>query len=248
MKVNKEYICNILNIKLRTLKDIENKQQLKERLSKKGYLFKGKLKEGRKVYYEIELINDEMELYSNICNKVYNTDKKDQFSIFCQIRKFLSNEAYTNENIANICNVNVNTIKTWNNKLESLEMIKKDDYFYICIDMNINKTYLTTKEHYKQYWRNKNELLDKKREYKKSLQAGKITLDYYTNLIENLSTSVLAATKQYVYKVRKYKTLEDNKLFLDTLILTVKLYGDNNILQLKEPIQAFKNKYIENEI
>ena len=46
--MNKEYICNILNIKLRTLKDVENKQQLKERLSKKGYLLKGKLKEVRK--------------------------------------------------------------------------------------------------------------------------------------------------------------------------------------------------------
>lgn len=54
MKLSKQQLMDILGVKKAGLKSIENRQQLKERLKEKGYEFKDKIKEGRKIYYIAE--------------------------------------------------------------------------------------------------------------------------------------------------------------------------------------------------
>ena len=102
MKVDKEYICNLLNIKQRTLKTIEAENKLNERLEQKGYNLIEKIKEGRKVYYIIEQYNSNKEMYSNMVKYVFNTNKKEEFTkYFCLTTKENNNLPLSKSYISN---------------------------------------------------------------------------------------------------------------------------------------------------
>ena len=85
MKVDKSKLAEILNVSNRGLRHIIEKEQLTEKLNNKGYSLINKIKEGRKVFYIIEPIENQelIELYDNLCKEVYNTSNKMSFGYCC---------------------------------------------------------------------------------------------------------------------------------------------------------------------
>ena len=84
MKVDKNKLMEMLNITKDSLKHIEDRNQLTDKLKNKGYSLINKIKEGRKVFYIIEPMENQelIELYDNLCKEVYNTNNKMSFGYY----------------------------------------------------------------------------------------------------------------------------------------------------------------------
>lgn len=229
IKVDKEYICNLLNIKNDTLRKLESKNKLCERLEKKGYKLIEKLKEGRKVYYILEQERGDKEVYSNMIKYVYNTNKEDEFSKYFSLRTVNNNNFPLSKNdISNVAEVSKRTVTTWDNKLIDYNIISKDGYFYFCIDKENKTIKQCEKEEYKCFWRN-TAYIKAFKDLQLKYINGIIDLNQLTLASAEIGASVALITNRYYYRVKKYKTNTENKLYIDTFNLIKSLYGDTEI-------------------
>lgn len=227
MKVDKTELCDILNIKNRTLKDIESKDQLKERLQNKGYEFINKTKEGRKVYYEIELINENKEVYSNLCKYIFKTDNKDEFKDYFIHRTFSTNFPLSIKDIADKSNVSPKTVTRWDNTLIDNNILYKDGYYYFSIDKEEYTIKQCTQEEYKSFWRNKayiNAFHNLQNKYMKGL----ITLTELQLASAEIGATMALVENKYYYRIKKYGK-NNNQLYEDTLKLIKNIYGNTDI-------------------
>ncbi|WP_297994165.1 hypothetical protein [uncultured Clostridium sp.] len=227
MKVDKEYICNLLNIKLRTLKTIEAENKLNERLEKKGYNFIKKIKEGRKVYYIIEQYDINKEVYSNMIKYVFNTDKKDEFTKYFCLRTNKDFILSKNE-LSNKANISRQTVTNWDNKLIDYNIISKDGYFYFYIDKENKTIQACTKEEYDNFWKN-TAYIKAFRDLQFKYINGDIDLNQLTLASAEIGASIALVTNKYYYRIKKYKTNTKNKLYIDINNLIKKLYGTSKI-------------------
>lgn len=126
MKVDKLGLINIMGINKYTLKRVEHDGKLKERLYKIGYILKNKTKEGRKVYYEIE--ETENNINSFISYKFKTNYPKDFIKMIkiriedCENSKGIK----TNAEISKELNVSNKTICKWNKQLIECGFLIKD--------------------------------------------------------------------------------------------------------------------------
>lgn len=225
IKVDKEYICKLLNIKKDTLRKIENKNGLCARLNEIGYKLISKIKEGRKVYYEIEQYNNKKEIYKNMVKYVYKTNKKDQFSNYFILRTINNDKFPLNKrDIAEKAEVSTKTIATWDNRLIDNKIISKDGYFYFCINKDTGEITQCTHEEYKTFWRNKY-YIDAFKDLQLKYIKGQITLDQLTLASAEIGATIALIQNKYYYRSKKYKTNEDNLLFNDTMKLICDIYG-----------------------
>lgn len=229
IKADKEYICNILNVKIRTLKTIENNKQLQERLKQKGYTLINKVKEGRKVYYNIEQLSNSKEVYSNMIKYVYKTNKEEEFTKYFTLRTCV-NELYplSKMDIADKSEVSKRTVSTWDNTLIDYNIISKDGFFYFCIDKDKQTITQCTIEEYKMFWRN-TAYIKAFKDLQMKYINGTIDLTQLQLASAEIGASIALVNNKYYFRIKKYKTNKDNQLYIDTMELIKSVYGNKAI-------------------
>lgn len=226
MVINKMELCDILNIKTRTLKQIESNNKLCERLENKGYKLINRTKEGRSILYEVELINENKEVYSNLCKYVFNTNKEFEFAKYF-ISRIITNDnniIKTNKDIAIIVGVSNQLISNWDNTLINNKMILKNGYYYICVDNNNKEIRECTKEEYKSFYRNKSYIHAFKM-LQHRFYNGEITLTELQVASADIGSSIALIENKYYYRIKKYINNTDNKMYIDTLELIKSIYN-----------------------
>lgn len=229
MKTSKEELCTILGIKQRTLKDIEHNNQLENRLENKGYKYINKYKEGKKVFYEIELINENKEVYSNMCKYVYNVNKEDEFSKYFTTRTLSNSNKVLPLNCADIsevAKVSSKTVRKWDATLELKDIIRKDGFYYFSMELETRKIEQCSKEEYLSFWKNK-ALLSALGALQRRYINGEITLTELQLASMDIGTIITTIKGKYYFKSKKYITNSDNELYNDTIKLIANLYGNN---------------------
>ena len=126
MKVDKIELSNIMGITIKSLITIEKRKQLNKRLDDLGYTLKHKTKEGRKVYYEIE--GTENNINSFISYR-FKTNYPKEFIKMIKIRiEDCENSigVKTNAEISKELNMSNKTICKWNKQLIECGFLVKD--------------------------------------------------------------------------------------------------------------------------
>lgn len=225
MKITKKQLSDLLGITLNNLKKIEQRKQLKERLKEKGYLYKGKTKEGRKNIYIIDKINnvESSVILKDIYKNAYNTNKKDSFTLYFinRTQESVKNKA----DIAKESNVTVKTITKWDNTLLDKRIISKDGFFYFCIDKENKAIYQCSKEEYNNFWKNSS-IRNSFKALQNKYIKGEITLNELQLASAGLGATQALIENKYYYRTKKYKTNTENQLYKDTLNLIHSVYGE----------------------
>lgn len=224
MEVNKQQLIEILGISKDNLKKIESKKQLSERLKQKGYTLIKRYKEGKKVYYTIEQDNNYKEVFNNMAQYIYKTKKEKEFSKYFTVRTKSENVVFTKKDISNIAEVSSKTVARWDNILIDKDIIKKDGYFYFYVDTEVNNIVQCSEHEYKSFWKNK-AYINAFRDLQHKYINGIITLNQLTLASAEIGASIAQTTNKYYYRVKKYITNKDNKLYIDTSELIKILYG-----------------------
>ena len=70
-----------------------------------------KLKHGRKVYYKIARVNADLDLYTSICNNIFNTREYENFACYFCYRMMNTNEPITRKFLSEMSWASQKTIK-----------------------------------------------------------------------------------------------------------------------------------------
>ena len=235
------------------MKNIESNNKLKIRLEEKGYLLQDKIKEGRKVYYILEQINEYKEVYNNLLRNYYKTNKEKEFTMYFGLRT-LNNDLFplNKADISNKVNVSARTISNWDNTLIDKSIISKDGFYYFSINKETGEMKQCSKEEYNNFWRNKAYV---KAFYDLQVKyiEGKITLTELQLASAEIGSIVTLIENKYYFRSKKYKTNTDNKMYIDTFNLIKAIYGNDKEYNLKFEIvkditikfkKLDRNKYI----
>jgi hypothetical protein len=224
-------LSELLNIKERTLKEIEKNNKLDIRLKEKGYKLIDRYKEGKKIYYNMEQVNENKEILNNICNLTFKTKQEEKLKDYIIIRNDFNNYPLSKKKIADTIGIGLKTISKWDNIMLNNKFMYKDGFFYMKIEKLENGQYIINqvdKWEYNNYWKNK-----VKTKLYKSLQikyiSGAITLDEFTLAIDEIATIFNMIDNKYYYKVDKYKINDNNKLFKDIYNLFLSIYSKEDI-------------------
>ncbi|MEG2289671.1 MAG: hypothetical protein RSC24_06855 [Clostridium sp.] len=234
MKLNVTELADLLGLKCEGVRTVIKRNKLKERLEQKGYKLIDKVKEGRKMYYIIELENENKEIYSNLCKYVYNTSKEEEFSKFFMQRAISSKYDFitTNKEIAESTKVNAKTICNWNKTLIDKKIIGKDGYYYFCITRNGNdvSNIQITEDEYKSFWRNKS-MENTYNDLESKFKNDEISFKEAMQLVKDIGSIQTLLDNRYCYRINKYNLHEDNSLYIDTYNLIRSIYGNkiNNV-------------------
>ena len=256
---DKKQLCNeILGIKERTLKQLELNDKLEERLNTKGYKLINKYKEGRKVYYELEQQSELKEIYSNLVSTVYRSRKEEEFTKYFQLRTSPNDKLPLNKaDIGDKSNVSIWTVSKWDNILLDKGIISKDGFHYFCFNKDKLIIKQCSEEEYKGYW--KNRAIERNIEkLEKLYMSGERGFKDVLRANSDFTTKVNMMDNKYYFRIKKFRTNEDNQLYIDTLNLQIAIYGNEEdfkpnfeIIEAKDikfiPIINFKkiqkNKY-----
>lgn len=226
MRVDKKGLCNILGVKNDALKVIERNGNLEKRLSDKGYNLIQKRKEGRKIYYEVEQVNESKNVYNNLLKYVYSINREEQFTKYFGLRTLTNDKFPLNKSdISNKVNISTKTITKWDNKLLDRKIISKDGFYYFYIDRDNGEIKQCSKEEYSGFWKNRaienniKRLIDK-------YDRGEISIIEMLRENSDFTTKINIIDNKYYFRVKKYKTNEDNQLYIDTWNLIKSVYGN----------------------
>lgn len=212
--LNKKELCELLNVKPQTLKDIEKQKKLEEKLNKIGYKLYMKEKRGRYVYYYIELVHVNREIYNNLVKTHYKTSKIDEFTNYFKVRtdSCKNNLPIGKKDIANASNVSVNTISKWDSISINEDIISQDGYYYFKIKVSTREIIQVEYEEYSEYWKDRLENYNISK-IKKLYNEGVITLD---ELLKTVTEYTVAQSliNAFYFRVKKYVLNDKNKLYL----------------------------------
>lgn len=228
MNVNRKELSNILGITKDGLKKIEKNNLLEDRLNKIGYKYISRYKEGRTIQYEIIQENETKEVYNNMLKYVYNTKKYHEFTYYFLARtntSILDNIVMSKKDLAINNNVSARTITNWDNTLKDKDIIANDGFFYFTMNTETNIIMEVPKEEYNSFWRNKGYIKAFKSLQRKYMN-GEITLMELQLASAEVGAIIQATTNKYYYRIRKYKLHDDNKLYIDTKDIIIKLLHD----------------------
>ncbi len=220
MKLDRNQLAGKLNVKLEGLKKIESRNQLENRLSKIGYKLIKKIKDSRKVFYEVEEFKEQKQLASNICKHVFNTNKPNEFTKYFKERTYNSknNLPATLEHLSNRSNVSIATVHKWDLKLLHKKIISKDGFFYFKLNRETSTIEEITIEEYKSFWKNKGRLKLYKSLQNKYLK-GEITFQEALEISDNAVALRLELSNRYLYRIKRYKLNQENSLYNDFINL-----------------------------
>lgn len=227
-KLTKEELAVILNVKKKGLQKIIDKKQLEERLNNVGYVLIDKVKEGRKVYYNVEQINENKQIYNNLCKYVFNTNKAFEFAKYYIQRVLINdmNKIYSNKDISDKAGVTTRTINTWDKTLIDNDIMRKDGFFYICIDNNSKTIYECTKYEYVNYCKNLGDLKTTQK-IRERFYNNEISLLEFEFAIRQMQSIKDMVSNKYYYRIHRYINNKDNQLYNDTIKLITNLYSNN---------------------
>lgn len=224
--VDKKELCRILNVKPSTLKDIVKDKKLEQRLKKKGYELISKVKKGRCVYYNIELVNVDKELYCNLIKTHYNTNKQDEFSKYFTKRKEFSDKdkAISARKLEGYTGISRHTIYKWDKISVSEDVLKEDGYCYFKYIASINDTIEIDGEEFSEFWK----AVDSSKrltQYFKEAMEGKITMEKYNELHRLFVNDKVVEKGVFCFRVPFYKINDKNKLCSTISRLIKNIYG-----------------------
>jgi len=229
MIITKQQLMDILGVKSDTLKQIEKRKTLENRLDEKGYVLINKTKDGRNNIYEVEQLNNSKELLNNITNYMFGTNNDFGFSDYFMYRIMNTEKPITKEMLSKWCKVNRKTISRWDNKMELNNILSKDGYFYIAMDFDKDKkpTYrITCKDEYSSYIKC-SRFANKKQEIAQKYKKDEIDYDTMQMLMDSVTTYAQTIENKFVYRVSKFQLKENNKLCVDVCNLIKDTYNIN---------------------
>ena len=237
----KQEICDILGVTTSTLRKIESRDKLYERLHYKGYRFIEKIKCGRTFEYKVVNFDDNVKTYTDICDNLFETKLYDEFSDYFLYRILNLDIPVTKRLIANLSNVDKRTVGKWDGKMVDNDLIKKDGYWYVAVDYTkdgenvIEENYrITDKYEYDAYMKN-SRAAKKKEDLKLKYVTGKIDLETYELARDSITRSELILENKFVYRISKYKLPNEKALLNDIYKLVFELYGyrDSHRINIK---------------
>lgn len=230
LELDKEHLGNLLGVKKSGLVELENNNKVEERLLSRGYKLIEKLKHGRRVYYKIARVNADLDLYTSICNNIFNTREYENFACYFCYRMMNTHEPITRKFLSEMSWASQKTIKKWDDIMVDIGLLCKDGYFYVVrekvLDENgekVDNIRLGCKDEYDTY-RRTSRISKKLEKVKLQYLAGKIDFEEYTELISSISACWDLLEDKYMYKVNKYKLKEDNEFYDDLIDLLFNTY------------------------
>lgn len=201
MILNKKELMDILGVNINGLKSIEQRGQLKKRLSDKGYKLISKSKEGRNMMYEVSKKEDNTELLHNIIQYVFGTTKYKEFISYFLYRINNLDKPITQQQVADKVGVGIKTINKWDKLLVEHKILFKEGYWYI---RRVEDTECITDHwEYESYRRNK-VVIARECVIKNRYINGEITEAMYDMLMDSINNRKSFTDSKYVYKVRCY--------------------------------------------
>lgn len=226
MKVKKEELAEILCVKIVTIRSLESRNQLKEKLREKGYLLLGKQKDGRSFIYDVKLLSPNKESLNNCISGIFNSSNEEKISEYILYRNMNLSKPLTKKYISKLCDVSEKTIRNWDDIMVKNNLLAKDGFFYIAMDFHKDEkaTYrITDKNEYSSFIKN-NFIIkerDKKMEQWKNNEIDNITFQIY---MDGSTDSLRANYNKIVYKVSKFNIGKNTELFKLILDLIKKVY------------------------
>lgn len=214
-KINRNELMEILQVSNSALKTIVYEKKLKRRLNKKGYELLDIYKEGRKTFYIVEKVNNSLNKLSDILSVMFGTNDVDRFGDYVLYRSENIKRPISKVMISEFCDVSRKTITKWDGKMIENNFLEKDGYYYIAIDYDeINKPNyrLTCKEEYMNYYKC-SRFAKMRKNIIKNFKEDKITYDEMQLLMDGINENAKAIDKRFVYRIRKFILVEENKLF-----------------------------------
>lgn len=241
IEFSKQDVCSLLGVNKETLKKVEQKKQLYDRLYKKGYILRDKIKKGRQVFYMLQLYNEDKLQYTLICENNFNTKEYKAFGDYFLYRTYNLEEPITKKFLSKICGVCEETIRKWDGLMIDNKILGKDGFYYVrkTILNKENKEYkyeLTCEEEFLSYQRS-SRFVKKIEDIKRQYINGQIDLEVYTELIRVIQDHCSIMEEKSVYKVSKYYLKQDKELYEEIKALIYKTYisEDNNyIIEFKK--------------
>lgn len=219
MKLSTKQIADMLCVSTRSLMTIKSNGELHKRLESIGYKVVKEYKEGRSVYYLVELTKNKdksavIQLFNKRVFGVANDKFKDYYVKRTAASKGKDTEAYelmTKQNIAEELGVTRQTVGTWDAKLVELGVLDEDDRIYLYVQsVPEQKIFKTSIDDYKHYHKT---LINAKKAYaalKAAHNNGLIddfTLEFaykeYKSKLEEMSAN-------HVVRIKAYKLNEEN--------------------------------------
>ena len=237
----KQEICDILGVTSSTLRKIESRNKLYERLHDKGYRLIEKIKYGKTFKYKVVNFDENVKVYTDICDNLFETKLYDEFSDYFLYRILNLDIPVTKRLIAKLSNVDKRTVGKWDCKMVDNDLIKKDGHWYIAVDYTkdgediIEENYrITDKYEYDNYMKN-SRAAKKKEDLKLKYITGKIDLETYELARDSITRSELILENKFVYRISKYKLPNEKALLNDIYKLVYELYGykDSHRINIK---------------
>lgn len=227
IEFTRQDICDLLGVTKDTLKKIEQKSQLYDRLYKRGWILAGKTKRGRNSIYLLQQSNENKLQYSLICENNFNTKEYESFGKYFLYRIYNLDQPITRNILAKLCEVCVETIRKWDGLMVENNILGKDGWYYLkrIRDKETNnfKWELTCKEEFESY-RRSSRLVKKISEVKNLYIENKIDLDTYTELIRSIEGHSCVLEEKAIYKVSKFYLKQDKELYEEIKSLIYKTY------------------------
>lgn len=231
IKLTRDKLMEILNVKTSAMKKIEKEGKLENRLCDKGYKFIEKIKEGRNSFYVVEKTSDTKEIYCNTCEYVLNVKDGERFAEYFLRRTLNTYRPVSKDELSNEIGVSRKTISEWDERMLELGIITKDGYFYLAVDYDEhdNPHYrFSCEEEYRSYYKCCM-AIGKKRKIAEKYKKDEIDFDTMQLLMDGITMNQRAIDKRFIYRLNKYQLSKNNNLLKDITMMIKEVYIDENL-------------------
>ena len=229
MICTRKELSELLNTSTDSIRMMEKRNKLKEKLENKGYNLIKIIKVKNKSNYEVEEIKQFNEVLANIYTYVFNTKDPIKFNKYFKERTDNINIPISQEKIGAKVNVSAMTVHNWDNKLIKNDIIAKDGFYYVKVDNTTKEETQVSKEEYNNYWKNRSDVRVL-HELKNKYDEGVITFEQAITISQQISALETALEGCYYYKVSKFKLYSENKLYIDIKDM---IENPNKILEIE---------------
>ena len=229
MIYDRKQLAELLNTSVDSIRMMEKRKTLKEKLENQGYNLIKIIKVKNKSNYEVEKIEQFNEVLSNIYTYVFNAKDPIKFNKYFKERTDNIHLPVTLEDIGIKVDVSAMTVHNWDKTLIKNDIIAKDGFYYVRRDNATGEEVQVSKEEYNTYWKNRNDmkvLHDLKNKY----DEGVITFEQAIAISQQISALETTLAGCYYYKVSKFKLYSENKLYIDIKDM---IENPNKILEIE---------------